>query len=78
MIEVIIFDLDNTLYDERAHLQCAFKKIARYLADKYNFKEFEVLLLLKNILAREDPTYPFSTCSYADSISPASTLNQPY
>lgn len=58
MIEIIVFDLDNTLFDERIYIQNAFKKIAKYIADKYGFNEFEVLNLLNNILAREDPTYP--------------------
>lgn len=58
MIKIVIFDLDNTLFDERTFIQNAFQRIARYLADEYCLNEADIVSTLNDILAREDPTYP--------------------
>lgn len=57
-MEIVIFDLDNTLYDERTFIQNAFQKVAQYIASKYGLSEAYIIATLNSILAREDPTYP--------------------
>jgi putative hydrolase of the HAD superfamily len=39
MIKAIIFDLDDTLYNEREFVFGAFKEVSDYLADKYKLNE---------------------------------------
>ncbi|HHV27336.1 MAG TPA: HAD-IA family hydrolase [Tissierellia bacterium] len=35
MIKVVLFDLDDTLYNEREFVYCGFKEVSKYLSDKY-------------------------------------------
>ncbi|MFW3345780.1 HAD family hydrolase [Aliarcobacter butzleri] len=49
-VEVIIFDLDDTLYDEIDFVKSGFKEVSKYFSQKYNF-EYEIFyqLLFKNL-----------------------------
>ena len=42
MCKVIIFDLDDTLYNERTYVFEAFKNVATYISEKYKL-DFEIL-----------------------------------
>jgi len=55
---VIVFDLDNTLYDEKRHLLFAFKKISKYIHEKYRIDKDEIYYFLLEKIYEEDPTYP--------------------
>jgi len=55
---VVVFDLDNTLYDERKHLFFAFKKISEYIHKKYKIDKREIYYFLLEKIYEEDPTFP--------------------
>lgn len=43
MIKLLIFDLDNTLYDEKSYVESGFKAVAKFLsASSEKFKEQEI------------------------------------
>lgn len=62
MIRLVIFDLDNTLYDELLFLKSAYKNISRYLSLKYNLNELEIYKELLDILEKNDPTFRILDC----------------
>src|SRR5690349_1160914 len=39
---VLVFDLDDTLYDETTYVKSGFKAVAMFLAEKFNLNEDEV------------------------------------
>ncbi|MEN2999474.1 MAG: HAD family hydrolase [Acidilobaceae archaeon] len=55
-MRTIVFDLDNTLYDEWLFLHEAFIKISEYLGSRYG--RGEVLQLLSSIYESHDRTFP--------------------
>ncbi|MGL4452585.1 MAG: HAD family hydrolase [Sarcina sp.] len=42
MVKVIIFDLDDTLYNERTYVFAAFKNVANYISEKYGLDSEEI------------------------------------
>lgn len=42
MIKHVIFDLDDTLYDESQFVYCGYKQVADYLGEKYNLCSCEI------------------------------------
>ncbi len=58
MTKLIIFDLDNTLYDEMEFFKIAYRNIAKYLSEKYSINSEEIYNRLIDILRQEDPTFP--------------------
>ncbi|MEW9093550.1 MAG: HAD-IA family hydrolase [Clostridiaceae bacterium] len=50
MIKAVIFDLDDTLYNERDFVYGGFREVARYLSLKYNLKEEEIFKIMIEIL----------------------------
>ncbi len=45
-IKAIIFDLDNTLYNEKEYIFSGFRKVAEYLVNKYGFSFQEIYDIL--------------------------------
>lgn len=52
-IKAILFDLDDTLYDEMTFVTGGFSTVARYLAIRYHLPEPELFATLMNLLAEE-------------------------
>jgi len=50
MIRAVIFDLDDTLYDEMQFVQGGFKAVSQYVSDYYKVDKDEVYDLLMNVL----------------------------
>lgn len=42
MVKVIIFDLDDTLYNEKTYVFTAFKNVAKYIGEKYKLDNEEI------------------------------------
>ena len=47
---ILVFDLDDTLYDESTFVFSGFKAVARHLAEKFNLDFDQILMKLKDIL----------------------------
>jgi putative hydrolase of the HAD superfamily len=43
MITTVVFDLDDTLYDEIDYCRSGFKEVAQYLVKKYNFPQSQTI-----------------------------------
>jgi FMN phosphatase YigB (HAD superfamily) len=56
-IEAVIFDLDNTLYDERTYFEAAFHKIADSLAGKCSLSQNEIFDKLTADLRKKGTMY---------------------
>nr|WP_242863294.1 HAD-IA family hydrolase [Clostridium botulinum] len=52
MIKVMIFDLDDTLYNERKFVEGAFKEVCDYLAQKYELDSYSLYEDAINILEK--------------------------
>lgn len=50
MIKCVIFDLDDTLYNERTYVECAMLNVAEYFHKKYGFDKEEAYAELIHIL----------------------------
>ncbi len=50
MIKAVIFDLDDTLYDEKQFVQSGFREASRYIALKYKKSEKKTYILLNKVL----------------------------
>jgi putative hydrolase of the HAD superfamily len=48
MIKLVLFDLDDTLYQEKQFVMSAFKSISKYLSKKYNIKYDKIFKILKD------------------------------
>lgn len=53
MIKCVIFDLDDTLYNERTYVESAMKNVAGYLSDKFALDGAELFRRLIDILDSE-------------------------
>jgi putative hydrolase of the HAD superfamily len=51
-ISAVIFDLDNTLYDERQFVKSGFRAVSRLLAEKYSIDEEKSYRLLFEIFSK--------------------------
>ena len=49
---IIVFDLDDTLYDEITYVRSSLFKVAVYLSDKYNIDKDIIYLDLNDVLAK--------------------------
>jgi len=56
--KVIIFDLDNVLYDEKNYILATFKKVAELLDKKFNLKSKEVYNQLVKDFNKKTSLYP--------------------
>lgn len=52
-IEAVIFDLDNTLYDEKQFVRSGFRAVSNRMAEKYGIKEEKLYDLLLNIFSKQ-------------------------
>ncbi|MGL5633628.1 MAG: HAD family hydrolase [Sarcina sp.] len=50
---IIIFDLDDTLYNEKTYVFSAFRNVSRYISEKYKLDEDEVFNDIKEIFYRD-------------------------
>lgn len=62
MIRCVIFDLDDTLYNERTYVESAMHNVAGYLSDKFGLNNKEVYEKLINILDSEGRGHIFDIC----------------
>ncbi len=53
MIKVIIFDLDDTLYEERAFVESGFKAVANYIQEHFGIDKIEFFKTLMNSLEKQ-------------------------
>jgi len=51
--KAIIFDLDDTLYDERQFVYSGFKAVAQYLAGSYGLNDQKLFLRMQQLLCEE-------------------------
>lgn len=61
MINCVIFDLDDTLYNERTYVESAMKNVAEYLSDKFMPDSEEIFTRLIDILNSEGRGHIFDT-----------------
>jgi len=59
LIKVIIFDLDDTLYEERTFVESGFKEVAGYIEGKFKIKKKEFFKILLNIFLKKRRRYIF-------------------
>lgn len=52
-MELIIFDLDDTLYEEMCYVKAAFQNTAHYLAEKHRLSEQELTAQMEQLLETE-------------------------
>ena len=67
-IKGIVFDLDDTLYPQKAFKQSGFKIVARWVSENYDFSRSVVLTELDGILERKGASYPYMFNDLADRI----------
>lgn len=60
-IKAVIFDLDNTLYDEKQFVRSGFKEVSNYMAKKYGINEERLYELLLNIFSKRGRKKVFDT-----------------
>ncbi|MGL5820574.1 MAG: HAD family hydrolase [Sarcina sp.] len=53
MKKIVIFDLDDTLYNEKTYVFSAFRNVSRYVSEKYKIDEDEVFNDIKEIFYRD-------------------------
>ncbi|KOC31910.1 HAD family hydrolase [Clostridium botulinum] len=53
MIKALIFDLDDTLYNERNYVFGAFKEVCKYLSYKYSLNELQLYDDILNVFNKE-------------------------
>lgn len=58
-IKAVIFDLDNTLYDEREYYLGAFRDISKYLSQRYDVREPDCYNALVRQLKEKGSLYPY-------------------
>ena len=52
-IKIVLFDLDDTLYDERTFVTSGFNIVATYLASKFGLDKQQVFSAMMTVLTRE-------------------------
>lgn len=62
MIKCVIFDLDDTLYNERTYVESAMHNVAEYLSDKFGLNNREIYGKLIKILDLEGRGHIFDVC----------------
>lgn len=50
---VLVFDLDDTLYDELTYVNSGFQQVAKYISTVYDFNEIEVFTQMWTILEKQ-------------------------
>lgn len=56
---VLVFDLDDTLFDETTYVKSGFEAVAHYLSSKNNFEFNSVLEVMDSILSRKGRGHVF-------------------
>jgi len=52
-IKAVLFDLDDTLYEEMTFVRSGFHAVSRHMSDKFNINKAEVHLSLMDILSKQ-------------------------
>ncbi len=52
-VEVVIFDLDNTLYDERKYVRSGFRAVSEYMAEKFKMDKDQLFRLFLSIFSKK-------------------------
>ena len=60
-IEAVIFDLDNTLYDEEQFVRSGFKAVSHHMAEKHGLAEEKLFDLLMNTFSKRGRQKVFDT-----------------
>lgn len=58
-IDLLVFDLDNTLYNEVSYYEQAFSEIGKYLSEEFRLDRSEVESTLKDILCDKGRSYHY-------------------
>jgi len=61
LIKVIIFDLDDTLYEERIFVESGFRAVSEYIQKRFRVDKEDFFKVVMNILEREGRGYIFDT-----------------
>lgn len=61
VVEAVIFDLDDTLYDERQFVRSGHKAVSSYIAEKYGIDREDFYRLLTSIFSKQGRTNVFDS-----------------
>jgi len=61
LIKVIIFDLDDTLYEEKTFVESGFKAVSEYVGKQFKINKKEFLKILIDILEKEGRGHIFDS-----------------
>ena len=53
-VEAVIFDLDNTLYDEKQYVKSGFIAVSEYMANKFELDKNHLNRLLLQIFSKKE------------------------
>ncbi|MFX0095818.1 MAG: HAD family hydrolase [Candidatus Hodarchaeota archaeon] len=53
LVKAVIFDLDNTLYDERQYVRSGFRAVSEYMANKFELDRNHLYRLLLQIFSKK-------------------------
>lgn len=59
MIKVVLYDLDNTLYDERQYFLSAYSAISDYIAKSYGVETPKIYDVMVGLLNEKGSLYPY-------------------
>jgi len=59
MIKAVLFDLDDTLYDEQQFVEVGFKAVSQYISEKYGVDKNAFYQVLLDVLRKEGRGYTF-------------------
>ena len=59
MIKAVIYDLDNTLYDEREYFLSAFRAVSEYASESYEMSVSNIYNVLVSLLDEKGSLYPY-------------------
>ena len=60
-VETLIFDMDNTLYDERQYVRSGFRAVSEYMAEKFKMDKDEMFSLFLSIFSKQGRGEVFNT-----------------
>jgi putative hydrolase of the HAD superfamily len=60
-VEAIIFDMDNTLYDESQYVRSGFRAVSEYMAEKFKMDKDQMYSLFLSILSKKGRGEVFNT-----------------
>jgi putative hydrolase of the HAD superfamily len=60
-VEAIIFDMDNTLYDESQYVRSGFRAVSEYMAEKFKMDKDQMFSLFLSILSKKGRGEVFNT-----------------